>query len=173
MCAITPPRGNQDYLTIPPSCIRTDRLKLLFLLNTFILCGEFGSSYLTWVRLQQPQEQRYPFRTECAQTMAGWFTSLTPSCLRRATGWDRDVRRLAKRETVSISIATLAVTTRMTPALIKTGSDESHFNVSLIVGDKVRRQCPQTTTLEERGDRAKGESNQRPSAYQSNSFPLG
>ena len=30
------------------------------------------------------------------------------------------------------------------------GSDESHFNVSLIVRDKVTRQCPQTTTFEER-----------------------
>ena len=28
---------------------------------------------------------------------------------------------------------------------IKMGSDESHFNVSLIVRDKVTRQCPQTT----------------------------
>ena len=27
---------------------------------------------------------------------------------------------------------------------IKMGSDESHFNVSLIVRDKVTRQCPQT-----------------------------
>ena len=32
------------------------------------------------------------------------------------------------------------------------GSDESHFNVSLIVRDKVTRQCPQTTTLEEKGE---------------------
>ena len=31
---------------------------------------------------------------------------------------------------------------------IKMGSDESHFNVSLIVRDKVTRQCPQTTTFE-------------------------
>ena len=30
---------------------------------------------------------------------------------------------------------------------IKMGSDESHFNVSLIVRDKVTRQCPQTTIL--------------------------
>ena len=30
---------------------------------------------------------------------------------------------------------------------IKMGGDESHFNVSLIVKDKVTRQCPQTTTL--------------------------
>ena len=34
---------------------------------------------------------------------------------------------------------------------IKVGSDESRFNVSLIVRDKVTRQCPQTTTFEEKG----------------------
>ena len=34
---------------------------------------------------------------------------------------------------------------------IKMGSDESHFNVSLIVRDKVTTQCPQTTTFEEKG----------------------
>ena len=35
---------------------------------------------------------------------------------------------------------------------IKMGSDESHFNVSLIVRDKVTRQFPQTTTFEEKGE---------------------
>ena len=30
---------------------------------------------------------------------------------------------------------------------IKMGSDESHFNVSLVVRDTVTRQCPQTTTF--------------------------
>ena len=35
---------------------------------------------------------------------------------------------------------------------IQVGSDESHFNVSLIVRDKVTRQCPQTTTFEEKGE---------------------
>ena len=35
---------------------------------------------------------------------------------------------------------------------IKVGSDESHFNVSFIVRDKVTRQCPQTTTFEEKGE---------------------
>ena len=35
---------------------------------------------------------------------------------------------------------------------IKMGSDESDFNVSLIVGDRVTRQCPQTTTFEEKGE---------------------
>ena len=42
------------------------------------------------------------------------------------------------------------VTTRMT--CIKMGSDESHFNVSLTVRDKVTRHCPQTTTVEEKGE---------------------
>ena len=32
---------------------------------------------------------------------------------------------------------------------IKVGSDESHFNVSLIVRNKVTRQCPQTKTFQE------------------------
>ena len=35
---------------------------------------------------------------------------------------------------------------------IKVGSDESHFNVSLIVKDKVTRQYPPTTTFEEKGE---------------------
>ena len=33
---------------------------------------------------------------------------------------------------------------------IKMGSDKSHFNVSLIVSDKVTGRCPQTTAFEER-----------------------
>ena len=32
------------------------------------------------------------------------------------------------------------------------GSDESHLNVSLIVRDKGTRQCPQTTSFEDRGE---------------------
>ena len=35
---------------------------------------------------------------------------------------------------------------------IKMGSDESHFNVSLIVRNKVTGQYPQTTTCEEKGE---------------------
>ena len=41
---------------------------------------------------------------------------------------------------------------RQNDSCIKMGSDESHFNVSLIVRDKVTRQCPQTTTFEEKGE---------------------
>ena len=33
---------------------------------------------------------------------------------------------------------------------IQMSSDESHFIVQLIVRDKVTRQCPQTTTIEEK-----------------------
>ena len=35
---------------------------------------------------------------------------------------------------------------------INVGSDESRFNVTLIVRDKVTRQCPQTTTFDEKGE---------------------
>ena len=35
---------------------------------------------------------------------------------------------------------------------IKMGRDESYFNISLIVRDKVTRPCPQTTTFEEKGE---------------------
>ena len=35
---------------------------------------------------------------------------------------------------------------------VKMGSDESQFNVSLTVRDKVTRQCPETTIFEEKGE---------------------
>ena len=44
------------------------------------------------------------------------------------------------------------VTTKMTPALKQAAPNESHFNVLLIARDKVTRQCPQTTTFEEKGE---------------------
>ena len=55
---------------------------------------------------------------------------------------------------------------------IKMGSDESHFNVLLFARDKVTRQCPQTTTFEEKR-RTEAESNRGPSVSQSNALPLG
>ena len=54
---------------------------------------------------------------------------------------------------------------------IKVGSDESHFKVSLIVKDKVTRQCPQPQLSKER--RAEADLNRGPSAYQPNALPLG
>ena len=46
---------------------------------------------------------------------------------------------------------------------IKVGSNESHFHVSLIVRDKVTRQCPQTTIFEEKGE---------PKRYRTEVLPL-
>ena len=37
-------------------------------------------------------------------------------------------------------------------SFMKMDGDESLFNVSLVVRDKVTRQCPQTTTFEEEGE---------------------
>ena len=39
---------------------------------------------------------------------------------------------------------------------INMGSDESYFNVSLIVRDKVTRQCPQATTFFKRKENRSG-----------------
>ena len=55
---------------------------------------------------------------------------------------------------------------------IQMGSDESHFNVGVVVWGKVTRQCPRTTTSEEKGER-KQVIEPTSSAYQPNSFPLG
>ena len=55
---------------------------------------------------------------------------------------------VGERETI-IPIATLH---HQNNSCIKTGSGESHFNVSLIVRDKVTRQCPEATIFEEKGE---------------------
>ena len=62
------------------------------------------------------------------------------------------------------------VTTRMT--CIKMGSDENHFNVSLIVRDKFTRPCPQTTTFEEKGE-PKRYRTEVLTAYQPTALPQG
>ena len=51
-------------------------------------------------------------------------------------------------------------------------SSDSHFNVSLIVREKFKRQCPQTTTFEEKYLYL-ADSNQGPTAYRPNTLPLG
>ena len=56
---------------------------------------------------------------------------------------------------------------------IKMGSDESHFNVSLIVRDKVTNKTVSTDYNFSRERRAKADSNRGPSAYQPNALPLG
>ena len=56
--------------------------------------------------------------------------------------------RWAKRESVYLSLHCH----HQNDSCIKMASDESHFNVSLIVRDKVTRQCPQTTTFDEKSE---------------------
>ena len=72
---------------------------------------------------------------------------------------------VGKRETIYLSLHCH----HQNVSCIKMGSDVSHFNVSLFVRDKVTRQCPQTTTFEER---AEADSNRGPSAYQPNALQL-
>ena len=56
---------------------------------------------------------------------------------------------------------------------IKMGHDESHFNVSLIVRDKVTKECPHWDHNFSRERRAEVDSNRGPSASQPNALPLG
>ena len=56
------------------------------------------------------------------------------------------MERWGKREIIFISLHCH----HQNDSCIKMGSDESHFNVSVIVRDKVTRQCPQTTIFKEK-----------------------
>ena len=80
-----------------------------------------------------------------------------------------DYERWRKREIIYLSLHCH----HQNDSCIKMGSDENHFNVSLIVRDKVTKQCPQTTTFFLRERRSKAYSNRGPSAYQPNASPLG
>ena len=58
------------------------------------------------------------------------------------------------RERLYLSLHLSSTTTHsqhQNDSCIMMGSDENHFNVLLIVRDKVRKQCPQTTTFEKKG----------------------
>ena len=63
-------------------------------------------------------------------------------------GEEKGEWRWAKRETIHLSLHCH----HLNDSCIKMGSDENHFNVSLTVKDKVTRQCPQTTTFDEKGE---------------------
>ena len=58
------------------------------------------------------------------------------------------VWRRRKREIIYLSLHCH----HQNDSCVKVGSDESNFNVLLTVRDKVTRQCPQTTTFEEKGE---------------------
>ena len=71
----------------------------------------------------------------------------------------KGVWRWGKREIIYLSLHCH----HQNDSCIKMGSDESKFNVSLIVRNKVTRQCPQTTTFEEKGE---------PKRYRTEVLPL-
>ena len=71
----------------------------------------------------------------------------------------RGVWRWGEREIIYLSLHCH----HQNDSCIKMGSDESRFNVSLIVRDKVIRPCPQTTTFEEKGE---------PKRYRTEVLPL-
>ena len=78
------------------------------------------------------------------------------------------VWRWGKREVIYISLHCH----HQNDSSIKMGSDESHFNVPLIVRDKVRRQCSQTTTFEEKGQsKRNGTEVLQPPAYRLTARP--
>ena len=60
----------------------------------------------------------------------------------------KGVWRWGEREIIYLSL----LCHHQNDSCIKMGSDESRFNVSLIVRDKVTRECPQNTTFEEEGE---------------------
>ena len=62
------------------------------------------------------------------------------------------VWRWGKREIIYLSLHCH----HQNDSCVKMGSDESHFNVSLIARDKVTRRCLQTTTFEEKGKPKRG-----------------
>ena len=67
-------------------------------------------------------------------------------------GGRKRVWRWGKREIIYLSLHCH----RQNDSCIKMGSDESHFSVSLVVKDKARRQCPQTTTFLKRKESRSG-----------------
>ena len=80
----------------------------------------------------------------------------------------KGVWRLGKREIIYISLHCH----HQNDYCIKEGSDESHFNVSLIVRDKVTRQCPQTTTFEKKGEPKRIRTEVVPLTSLTNALPL-
>ena len=60
----------------------------------------------------------------------------------------KGVWRWGKREIIYLSLHCH----HQNGSCTKVGSEESHFNISLIVRDNVIRQCPHATTFEEKGE---------------------
>ena len=81
---------------------------------------------------------------------AGWFNAeMSPKSYwrdRDPGGWGGGDRRGRGGGVIYLMLL------HQDDSCIRTGSGESHFNVSLIVNEKIGRRCPQTTTFEEKGE---------------------
>ena len=73
---------------------------------------------------------------------------MSTEAIRLIRDGEKGVWMLGKREIIYLSLRCH----HQDVSCIEMDSDESHFNVSLIVRDKVTRQCPQTTTFKEKGE---------------------
>ena len=81
--------------------------------------------------------------------MKGLTSTETIRLIRDGEKGRKGVWRLGEREIIYLSLHCH----HQNDCCIKMGSDESHFNVSLIVRDKVTRQCPQTRTFLKRKEK--------------------
>ena len=72
---------------------------------------------------------------------------VTRQCPQTTTVW-----RWGKREIIYLSLHCR----RQNDSCVKMGSNKSHFNVSLIVRNKVIRRCPQTSTFSKRKESRNG-----------------
>ena len=66
-----------------------------------------------------------------------WLTGLTPNCLRRGPGLDPDLQSWVEEGGYKWRLYLTLHCHHLDHSCIKMGSDESRFNVSLIVRDKV------------------------------------
>ena len=98
--------------------------------------------------------QDHPWKNQAALTV-NWLVGLNflNAELSAKMCWrGQRSRRWGKREIIYLSLHRR----HQNDSCIKTGSDESHFNVLLIVRDKVTRQCPQITTFLKREESRSG-----------------
>ena len=98
-----------------------------------------------------------PYQFRCCCCSLVWLNCLL-NCLWRGTGGDRDPRRWWKRETIP------SATQSVLPPEWLLHWDESHFNVSFTVKDKVTKTVSTDHNVW-RAKRAETESNQGLSAY--------
>ena len=95
-------------------------------------------------------KHRFGINKQHSKSKSTWCLTSTETVrlIRDGEKGEKGVWRWGEREIIYLSLHCH----HQNDSCIKMGSDENHFNVSLIVRDKVTRQCPQTTIFEEEGE---------------------